>query len=120
MSANAERVAAMIRDLADIAEHVIKTKLRVDEAVARETGYEIAQSLCDEYRGQQMYMASNFHWRIDQRDREMYAAYVDSGRDAVATAKRFDVSVHTVYRRVRLVESAEYAERQSTLFDADD
>ena len=40
-----------------------------------------------------------------------------NGRDIVATAKKFEVSMQTAYLRIRLVVAAELAERQGGLFD---
>lgn len=120
MSANLDRVATFTRELAEISARVVGDALKVPADQAAEIGLKIASQVCDDYSGQLIYVPSGFAVRINERDQAMYAAYVASSRDIVATARQFDVTVKTAYQRVRMVEAADYARRQGALFDAED
>lgn len=117
MSANLERVATFTRELAETSARVVVDVLKIPADQAAEIGLQIASQVCDDYSGQLIYVPSGFAVRINKRDQDMYAAYVASQRDIVATARQFDVTVKTAYQRIRMVEAADYARRQGGLFD---
>jgi len=116
MSANYNRVADFARDLGETIAHEMKRQLNLPEAKAIEIGVGCAQRICDEYRGELIYVPIG-STRIDKRDRELIDYYRAHGKDVVTTAKQFDLCVQTVYRRVKLIEAAEYNERQGGLFE---
>lgn len=120
MSANFDRVATLTREFADIAARIIRDRLSIPEEQASAAGMEIAQDVCDEFGGQLLYIPKGSLAKVDQRDRDLYAAYIANSRDANATAAQFGIAVQTVYRRIKLVESATYALRQGALFDSAD
>lgn len=120
MSANVDRVATFTRELAEISARVVADALDIPADQAAEIGMKISCQVCDDYSGQLIYIPSGYAARIDERDQALYAAYVASQRDIVATARQFGVTVKTAYQRVRLVEAADYARRQGGLFDAAD
>jgi len=116
MSANLDRFATLTRELAEIATRVIRERLGVPADQAERIGLQLAQDVCDEFRGQLIYIPANALAKVDQRDREMLALYVSRGRNIEAVIERFGVCMQTAYKRVRLAEAAEYALRQDTLF----
>ena len=116
MSANMDRCATLTRELAEIATRVIRERLGVPADQAERIGLQLAQDVCDEFRGQLIYIPANMLAKVDQRDREMLALYVASGRNIETVMERFGVCMQTAYKRVRLAEAAEYALRQDTLF----
>lgn len=116
MSDNLSRVPALLNDLADLVGRLAVDRLALAPERAADLGMEIAQAFCDEFGGEVIYIPVGYALRIDQRDRELYAAYLKSGRNIHAAAKAAGVSVHTAYRRVKLVETRELAERQPQLF----
>ncbi|MGB3749405.1 MAG: Mor transcription activator family protein [Rhodanobacter sp.] len=118
MSTNLDRVATFTRELAETSARVLVDVLKVPDDQAAEIGLKIASQVCDDYRGQLIYIPSGFAVRINERDQAMHAAYVASGRDIVATARQFDVTVKTAYQRIRMVEASDYAQRQGALFDS--
>jgi Mor family transcriptional regulator len=117
VSANFERVASFMRDLGDTVAREVKRELNLSEARAVEIGMACAQKACEEYGGQLIYVPLGLALQISARDRELYAFYTDNGRDIVATAKQFNCSVQTAYKRVRMVETAAYNDRQGALFE---
>lgn len=117
MSANFERAAAFIRDLAEVVSRELQQAGGVPADQAAAIGMDCAQRACDEFAGQLVYIPMGLSIRIDERDEAMYAAYVANGRDAAAVAKQFDVSVQTAYKRIRIIETAAYNDRQGALFD---
>jgi Mor family transcriptional regulator len=117
VSKNLDRVTALVRELADLVSRTAIERLAVPPEVAAELGLETAQAFCTEYGGQVIYIPAGFAVRINQRDREMFDLFVSSGRNINAVTKKFGCSIHTAYRRIKLVEAAQYAERQPNLFD---
>jgi Mor family transcriptional regulator len=117
VSDNLARVASLVRDLADLVGRVAIERLGLPADEAAALGLEAAQTFCSEFGGQHVYVPLGFAVRIEQRDREMFEEYVRSGRDIQAVVRAFNCSIHTAYRRVKLVEAAAYAARQQTLFD---
>ena len=117
MSVNYDRVASFMRDLGETIAHQVKVKLKIPEAQAIEFGLECAQKACAEFGGELIYVPLGFALQISERDREMYQFYVDNGRNILATHKQFECSVQTAYRRIRLIETAAFNERQGALFD---
>lgn len=117
MSANLDRLATFTRELAEFAARTLRQELNLPEDQAVEIGVKIAQGGCREFAGELIYVPMDMMAQIDERDREMLAAYIACGRDIVPVAKEFDVCVQTAYRRIRLAEAAGYARRQGTLFD---
>jgi len=117
MSANFDRVASFMRDLGDLIARQAKSQLSIPEAQAIEFGMGCSQKACDEFRGELLYVPMGFALQVAARDRELYAFYLAHGRNIVPTAKEFECSVQTAYRRVRLVELADFNERQGGLFD---
>jgi len=116
MSANYNRVAEFSRDLCDIIAREVKRQLDLPEAKAIEIGSGCAQRICDEYRGELIYVPIG-STRIDKRDRELIEFHRKNGEDIRTTAKQFDLCVQTAYRRIRIIEAAEYDERQGGLFE---
>jgi len=116
VSANLDRVATFMRDLADIVGREVQTVLGVPADRAAEFGLATAQKACEEFRGQLIYVPIGLALRISERDQEMFEWYCLNGRDIGATAKKFEVSVPTAYKRVKIVETALYNERQGALF----
>lgn len=119
-SANLDRVASFTRELAEVASRVLQRQLKVPAGQADELGLQIASQICDEYGGQLIYVPTGFALRISQRDEDLHAYYVAHQRDIAATAKQFEVTVKTAYQRIRMVEAAQYALRQGSLFVSDD
>ena len=119
MSANFDRAATFLRDLADVVARAAHESLGIAPERAIEFGFATAQKACDEFRGQMIYVPIGLALKIDERDRAMFEEYVRSGRDIVAVAKQFEVSVQTAYKRVKLVETALFSERQGELFPQD-
>lgn len=117
MSGNLDRVAALVRELADVTARVLQEQLKLPAEQAGAIGMETAQAFCNEFGGEVVYIPTGYAVRLDQRDRAMYALYIKTQRDIHAVAREFGVSIHTAYRRVALVESAEYAARQPQLFE---
>lgn len=116
MSDNLARIATMLRDLAEIAGDELRQVLKLDQEQSEELGLRIAQRFCDEWGGQMVYIPSGYTLRLSQRDREMHDEYVRSGRDIGTVARKFSVSIHTAYRRIRLIEADDHATRQPGLF----
>jgi Mor family transcriptional regulator len=117
MSANFDRVATFMRELADTIARGVKSRVsELSEGRAVEIGFEIAREACEEYGGQLLYVPKGHALQITERDRSLYEFYMANGRDIVATAKKFEVSMQTAYLRIRLVVAADIAERQGTLF----
>jgi Mor family transcriptional regulator len=116
VSANYSRVADFARDLGETIAHEMKRQLGLPEARAIEIGVGCAQRICDEYRGELIYVPIG-STRIDKRDRELIEYHRSHGKDVVATAKQFDLCVQTVYRRIKIIETAELNERQGGLFE---
>ena len=119
MSANYNRVAEFARDLSEAIAREVKRQAGVSEAKAIEIGTVCAHRICDEYRGELIYVPIGTT-RLDKRDRELIDFYRANRRDIVATAKKFDLSVQTAYKRVRLVEEAEINELQGGLFEGEE
>lgn len=117
MSANLDRLATFSRELAEVAARTLQQELDLPEARAIEIGIKIAQDGCREFAGELIYVPMDMMAQVDQRDREMLAAYVAAGRDIVPVAKQFGVCVQTAYRRIRIAEASAYARRQGALFD---
>jgi Mor family transcriptional regulator len=117
VSANFDRVASFMRDLGDLIARQAKQQLSMPEAQAVEFGMHCSQQACDEFRGELLYVPMGYALQIAARDIELYAFYEAHGRNIVPTAKQFECSVQTAYRRVRLVELADINERQGGLFD---
>lgn len=116
MSRNLDLVAALTREIAEIAAAVVRD---AEDAPPAEIGLEIAQRVCDTFAGQLVYVPMSFRLRLSERDQEMHQHYIRSGRNAKATAEAFECSIHTVYRRVALIEAAEHSTRQPDLFPSD-
>ena len=117
MSDNLDRIAAFARELADVVARKVQECLPIDPQKGAEIGLSCAQEVCDEFAGQLIYVPMGLALRISERDQAMYHAYCQNGRDAAAVAKQFGVSVQTAYKRIKLVESAAFRERQGALFE---
>ena len=120
MSANYDRAASFMRDLGDTIAQEVRRQLGMPDERATAFGMDCAQRACDEFAGQLIYVPLGLAIKIEARDREMYDAYVAAGRDINAVAKRFECSVQTAYRRIRIIELAEFNERQGGLFGDDE
>lgn len=120
MSANFDRAASFLRDLADVLARAAQDSLGIAPERAVEFGFATAQKACEEFRGQLIYVPIGLAIQIDERDRAMFEEYARNGRDIVAVAKQFEVSVPTAYKRVKIVETALFHERQGALFPEDD
>lgn len=120
MSANLELFATFARELAELAARIAQAELDISDAQASAFGLRLSQQVCQEYAGQQVYIPSNTLAQIDQRDRDMLAMYVATGRDINAVVKHFGVCTQTAYKRIRLAEAAAYALRQVALFPSPD
>lgn len=118
MSDNLSRVPELLNDLADLVGRTVVDQLGLTAEQAAELGLEVAQAFCGEFGGQVVYIPVGYSLKIDQRDRDLYAAYLKAGRDIHAAAKAAGVSIHTAYRRVKLIETREFHERQPGLFEA--
>jgi Mor family transcriptional regulator len=116
MSANAERVPALMLELADVAQRVIQARCKVSPDEARDAGLEIVREVCTEFGGELLYIPKGTALAIDERDRAMFRRYVEVGRDIQVVVREFDICVQQAYRRVKLVERAEYHRRQPGLF----
>lgn len=116
MSVNQDRYATLTRELAEISARIICEQLSVPDDRAEAVGLKIAVEVCDELRGQLVYIPANRLAKIDQRDRDMLSTYIASGRSIHAVMEKFDVCMQTAYKRVRLAEAAAYALRQGALF----
>ncbi|MBN8885948.1 MAG: hypothetical protein J0I77_09530 [Rudaea sp.] len=119
MSANFDRTAAFTRDLAEVVSRKLQAELSLPPEQAGEIGMACAQEMCDEFGGELIYVGKGWVLQISERDRELHAYYVKSGRNIVATAKQFDLGVQAAYKRVRLFEAAEFNSRQGALFGDD-
>jgi Mor family transcriptional regulator len=120
VSANLDRVAAFMRELTDVVGTELREEFHMTEDRAVAIGLRCAQRVCREFRGQLIYVPIGFALRISERDQAMYDEYCRDGRDVAALAKKFDVSVQTAYKRIRLVEAGNYATRQGALFEPTD
>jgi Mor family transcriptional regulator len=118
VSYNLKLVATFMRELADTVASELQDTLGLPQERAAEIGLRSAQTVCDEFGGQLIYVPQGFALRITERDRALYSEFCSNGRDAAATARKFEISIQQVYKRIRLIEAAEYAERQGSLFDA--
>lgn len=116
MSRNADLVAALVKDFADISARILVRGLQLPADRAAELGLQIAMEVCREHAGLTVYIPQGVIQQIDERDQALYAQYQANGGNAAALAKELGLSVHTVYRRLRLVEAQEQARRQPTLF----
>lgn len=119
MSANLDRFATFTRELADLAARTLREELDLPEDRSQALGLKISLSVCEEFAGEIIYVAKDTLAKVDQRDRDMLAAYVANNRDILVVAKQFDVCVQTAYRRIKVAEASAYALRQGALFDGD-
>lgn len=118
MSANTDRVAALIRDFGDLGGDVLQEQLQLPSAQAKELGLRIAQRVCSEYKGILIYIPAGFAAEISERDQALYVEHC-KGRDAADLAQEFGLSVQQIYKRLRLVGAQEQAKRQPGLFDGE-
>lgn len=119
ISANAERVPALMLELADVAQRVIQNRFRTPADQARDAGLQIVREVCAEFGGELLYIPKGSALDIDDRDRSMFQRYVGAGRNIHVVAREFNVCVQQAYRRVKLVEAAEYHRRQPDIFNPD-
>lgn len=115
MSTNLDRIPAFMRDLADIAAQVMQDELELPHDRSASIAMRISRAVCTEHRGENIYIPAGLALDIQQRDQELHAAYVASGRDVRPVAKQFDLSEKQVYERVRLYEDTNYARNQGSL-----
>lgn len=118
-SANLARATAFFRDLADIVARRLQDRAKMSSDQATAMAFEISQDVCKDHAGTTIYVPTSLNFRIDERDRELHAAYVASGRNVHAMTKQFGISAVNVYRRVKIVEDELNARDQGTLFQAD-
>ena len=119
-SANLDRVSGFAAELADVVAQELGDGIMVAGEDVRLIGLRVAQRVCDEFGGQTIYVPLGLALQITDRDREMHRYYLASGRDAAATASQFGCGMQNVYRRVAMIESADFAARQGALFDGSD
>ncbi len=116
MSRNRDLVAALVKDFADTGARVLERELKLPAGRAAEIGLQIAVDVCREHAGLTVYIPQGIMQQIDERDQALYAQYQANGGNVAALATELGVSVHTVYRRLRLVQAQELARRQGSLF----
>lgn len=119
-SANLDRLTTFTRELADIACRIAQARCGLAPDAAAEFGLQLSQEVCNEFKGEIIYVGANYLAKVDERDREMLALYVASGRNIEVVMEKFDVCMQTAYKRVRLAEAAAYALRQGVLFPPGD
>lgn len=117
VAGNLDRVTGFARELAEVVAHEVQAAIDVPPERAAEIGLRCAQRACDEFAGQILYVPLGMALRISERDRTMYDIYRSNGRDVAAVAKEFGLSIQTAYKRIALVEAAEYCARQGALFN---
>lgn len=118
--ASARKLAAFAQDLAIEIAHTLRTELGVSRERADELATQTSMRACAHHRGEWIYIPANYAHQVAERDQRLYQFYLDSGRNEVATAHHFDVTVKTVYERVRMVEQARFAKNQAKLFPESD
>lgn len=116
MSSNLKMVATFMRELADTVAHELRAALGLSEEDAAEIGMRSAQQVCDEFGGMLIYVPQGLALRISARDKALYEEYLANGRDAAAVARKFNLSIQSAYKRIRMIEATAYAERQGSLF----
>lgn len=116
MTNNADRIPALIAELTDVVARVTQEHLGIPTTDAQKLGWQVARTFCREFQGQVVYIPLGTLIDIDERDRAMYAWYCANGRDPTATAREFNLGIQQVYRRIKMVETINYARQQMPLF----
>lgn len=119
MSANFERVTGFMRDLGDVVGRELRARLKLSDKECMEIGLHCSRKACEEFGGELVYIPIGMALQISERDREMYAFYVQSGRNIQATSKKFDLGVAGAYKRIHMIEEAEFNKRQGALFNGE-
>lgn len=120
MSANYDRAATFLREMSDIIAMLIAEKFEIPDEQAQTIGVSCVKDACKRFAGEMIYIPKGTLLWIDERDREMLAFYVAHDRDIVATARQFDLSVPQAYRRIRMLQEADFNARQGGLFGDDE
>ncbi|MDR5610759.1 MULTISPECIES: Mor transcription activator family protein [unclassified Arsenophonus] len=104
--------------LVELAEHtaqIVRQIIDVDPAVASQIGDAVASQMMAEWGGQNIYFPMGLMWKINQRDREIFADF--NGHNHRALARKYEVSLQWVYSVVKRVKKEELARIQGSLFE---
>lgn len=105
----------LLADLADrIADHLERSK-RIDEAVTRQIGEDIAYEMADVWGGQLVYFPKGKFALLSKRDRQIFAKF--TGHNHADLARDYKVSVQHIYRIIKVMSRRELADRHSDLFE---
>lgn len=115
MSANLERAATFLRDLADIAGRTLQDELAMPPARAAEVGLRIARATCDEHRGENIYVPTSRDLKLEERDADLHAAWLAAGKNVRPVAKQFNLTEKQVYERIRLYQASAFDRAQGKL-----
>jgi Mor family transcriptional regulator len=117
MSENFERFTGFMRDLGDVVCRELKARLKLSDDDALTIGMHCSRRVCEEFRGELLYVPIGRALQISERDHEMYAYYVASKRNIRATAKKYDLGIQGAYKRIHMIEESQYKTRQGALFE---
>ncbi|WP_290605682.1 Mor transcription activator family protein [Arsenophonus sp. ENCA] len=88
--------------------------LDVDPTVASQIGDAVANQMMPAWGGQNLYFPMGLMWKINQRDREIFADF--NGHNHRALARKYEVSLQWIYSVVKRVKKEELNRLQGKLF----
>ncbi len=101
--------------LAQIAADVAKENLGIDEDLADEFGYYLAQEMAQQWRGANAYIPLNIEFKNSQRDYEIFKKFNGSNHNDLA--REFGISKVWVYKIIKKVRKEKQDKQQPCLFD---
>jgi len=104
--------------LTDLQDHVVsklllKTKLTEEEA--SEVSYEIVDSMCSHWGGQNIYFPMGLSFKLSQRDTAIWAEFCGDNHSELAM--KYKRSVQWIYKIVDRMRRAEQSRNQPGLFE---
>lgn len=101
-----------LNDLLVYSELTLK-KNGVDDSQAKKIAKEIAQQMCDQWGGQQVYFPFWIKIERQERDYKIYKEF--KGDNHQELARKYKLSVQAIYRIINDIKSDEMEKRQSKL-----
>lgn len=106
----------LLADLRDHAEAVFLAMTDIDADTAGKIARELTDRMRSNWGGQLIYFPKGDSIEIAERDLQMYDDFTGKNHDELA--RKYNISVQQVYKRLRIVQQSEFAKTQPDMFDS--
>ena len=108
------RAAELVADLEAQVVGCLVSVSNIGKSDARIVAKQVAQHLSAHWGGQLLYIPKNHFGKLDERDKEIWAAF--NGHNHAELARRYDLTMQQVYKILKQTGTKVRAKSQADLF----